>query len=166
MAEVKPKQETRRIVRILSTDIPGEVSTVRALRRVKGVSFMFANAACLSTGLDKRKPVGQLSEADVKSLERFIQKPALPSWMVNRRKDPETGDNLHLSMADLDLKRREDINQMKRIRSYKGIRHELGQPVRGQRTRSTFRTKGRAVGVSKKKAMPAKAAPSGGDKKK
>jgi small subunit ribosomal protein S13 len=50
---------------------------------------------------------------------------------------------------------------MRKMRSYKGVRHQLGQPVRGQRTRSTFRTSKRAVGVMKKSAAKpaAKAAP-------
>jgi len=46
--------------------------------------------------------------------------------------------------------RDDDINMMRKIRCYKGIRHETGQKVRGQRTKSTGRT-GSTVGVSKKK---------------
>ncbi|HDD46536.1 MAG TPA: 30S ribosomal protein S13, partial [Candidatus Aenigmarchaeota archaeon] len=42
-----------------------------------------------------------------------------------------------------------DINFMKKIKTYKGIRHALGLPVRGQRTRSSFR-KGRTIGVKRK----------------
>lgn len=159
------KTETRRIVRLLATDINGELSVIRALRRIKGVSFMFANAACVATGVDKRKKIGQIGEADLKSMESFIRSPSLPPWMLNRRKDMDTGSDMHTTMADLDLRRREDINLMKRIHSYKGVRHELGQPVRGQRTRSSFRTS-KAVGVSKKKAQAAaKAAPPAKEKK-
>ena len=44
----------------------------------------------------------------------------------------------------------DDVNMMRKIRCYKGIRHETGQKVRGQRTKSTGRT-GKTVGVSKKK---------------
>ncbi len=44
-----------------------------------------------------------------------------------------------------------DVKRMKQIRSYKGVRHSLKQPVRGQRTRSHFRTTGVAVGVKKPK---------------
>jgi small subunit ribosomal protein S13 len=47
---------------------------------------------------------------------------------------------------------------MKKIRSYKGVRHMLGQPVRGQKTKSNFRkNKGSAsLGVQRKKvAAPA-----------
>lgn len=55
---------------------------------------------------------------------------------------------------------------MKMVRSYRGVRHERGQKVRGQRTRSNGRT-GMAAGVIKKTAREAaaasgKEAPSGG----
>jgi small subunit ribosomal protein S13 len=48
----------------------------------------------------------------------------------------------------------DDINRMRRTRSYKGIRHDKGKKVRGQRTRSNGR-KGLAVGVVKKREAPA-----------
>ena len=149
-------QEIRRIVRIMSTDVDGNLSVGRALRKIKGVSFMYARNTCVEAGIDRRKKTGLLSESEIKNIERLIANPRLPSWMLNRRKDIETGHNMHVVMADLELKRRDDINLMKRMHSYKGVRHELGQPVRGQRTRSSFRTS-KTVGVVKKKAMPAAA---------
>ncbi len=148
-------QETKRIVRVMTTDIDGQLSVERALRRIKGVSFMFSKSVCTATQTDGKRKIGDLSEEEVKTIEAFIKDPKLPDWMLNRRKDPETGKDLHLSMAQQQLKKREDINTLRRIRAYRGIRHELGQPTRGQRTRSTFRTQ-KAVGVSKKKAQPAK----------
>ncbi|KHO48039.1 MAG: small subunit ribosomal protein S13 [archaeon GW2011_AR5] len=154
MAEA-PKQETqRRIVRVMTTDIDGSLSVERALRKIKGVSFMFSKSVCTATGIDRRKKIGLLSEAEVKTIEGFIKKPQLPKWMLNRRKEPENGDDAHLTMADLDFRKREDINTLRRIRAYKGIRHELGQPVRGQRTRSSFRTQ-KTVGVSRKSIQQA-----------
>ncbi len=161
MAE-EQKTETRRIVRILATDIDGNLSVERALRRVKGVSFMVARTICLKTGMDRKKKVGQLKEDEIKNLERAIKTSDMPTWMLNRRKDIETGKDMHIVMADLDIRKRDDIKLLKRIHSYKGVRHELGQPVRGQRTRSTFRTQ-KSVGVTKKRAAaaakPAAAAP-------
>jgi len=74
----------------------------------------------------------------------------MPVWMLNRRNDTYTGENRHLTGTDLILSNKEDINLMKKIRSYKGIRHERGLRVRGQRTRSTGRT-GAIVGVSRKR---------------
>ena len=163
MTETIP--QVKRIVRLLATDIDGNLSVERALRKIKGVSFMFSRATCTKSGLERKKKIGSLTEAELKNLERLIKTHELPSWMLNRRKDIETGKDMHVVMAELDLKRREDINLMKRIHSYKGVRHELGQPVRGQRTRSSFRTS-KAVGVSRKKiAQAAKAAAKPAEKK-
>jgi len=74
--------------------------------------------------------------------------------MVNRPHDWETGADMHLYGSDIELRLRDDINRMKMIRCYRGIRHEQGQKVRGQRTRSNGRT-GLTVGVIKKTAIAA-----------
>jgi small subunit ribosomal protein S13 len=117
---------------------------------------MFSKTICQVTGIDPNKKIGLLNEEELKAIENTASNPQVPPWLLNRQKDPETGKNLHLTGSDLDLRRREDINIMRRIRCYKGVRHELGQPVRGQSTRSTFRTN-KTVGVSKKAARMAKA---------
>ncbi|HEX9341914.1 MAG TPA: 30S ribosomal protein S13, partial [Thermoplasmata archaeon] len=91
---------------------------------------------------------------------------AFPHWMVNRPKDWESGLDLHAFGADVEIHRRDDINRMKMIRSYRGVGHETGQKVRGQRTRSNGRT-GLTVGVTKKAALEAakaKKAEEGGKK--
>lgn len=160
----KPVSEPKRIVRLLATDIDGRLPVGRALRKIKGIGFMFSNAICLSSGIDPKKKLGLLGEAEIKGLEEHFRnlsqgKADLPKWMLNRRRDVELGEDIHLIGSALDLRKREDINIMKRIRAYRGIRHELGLPVRGQRTRSSFR-KNKTVGVSRKKALAArKAAP-------
>ena len=70
-----------------------------------------------------------------------------------------------MTSSELTFAVKSDIDSMKKMRCYKGIRHELGQPVRGQRTRSSFRTGG-IVGVVKKKQVPGAApvAPAAGAK--
>jgi small subunit ribosomal protein S13 len=55
---------------------------------------------------------------------------------------------------DLALRTKADIDFVREIRTWKGVRHSLGLKVRGQRTKSTGR-KGRAVGVKKKAAIEA-----------
>lgn len=152
---------TRRIVRIAATDIDGALPTGAALRRVRGISFMFANAICRSTGIDGKRAIGSLTDKELEMLQTFISNqataPVVPKWMLNRRKDPESGADGHIVGTTLTFRQREDINFMKRIRCRRGIRHELGLPVRGQRTRSTGR-KGRGVGVMRKAAAAAPAA--------
>ena len=148
--------ETRRIVRFMATDLDGTTPVGKALRKIKGISFMLSNSICLITNTDPKKKIGDMSEEELKKLEEFIKNPELPKWMLNRRKDVETGNDIHITGATIDLVKREDINTLRRIRSYRGIRHEMGQPTRGQRTRSTFRTQ-KSVGVTKKSARAAPA---------
>jgi small subunit ribosomal protein S13 len=147
--------ETRKIVRFMATDIDGSMKLRRALMKLKGVDFMISNAVTKVTGIDPEKKIGDLGDSELKSLESAIKSPVFPAWMLNRRKDINTGLDKHIIGSEIDLEKREDINLMKRMKSYKGLRHEIGQPVRGQRTRSTFRTQ-KTVGVSKKAVKQAK----------
>jgi small subunit ribosomal protein S13 len=75
--------------------------------------------------------------------------------------DFETGEDMHIVGVDLDVRRKDDINMMKMIRCYKGVRHEDGQKVRGQRTRSNGRT-GLTLGVMRQRLQQPGAAPAAG----
>lgn len=149
----EPKKEVKRIVRILETDVNGDLRVDAALRKIRGISFMLSGAVCALANIDPKKIIGSLSDAELRGIESAVNSlnTTVPKWMINRRKSMETGGDLHLTGTRLDLQKREDINLLRRIRAYKGVRHELGQPVRGQRTRSSFRTQ-KTVGVSKKAA--------------
>jgi small subunit ribosomal protein S13 len=156
------------LVRILQTDIPGNKNTLTGLTYIKGVSWAFANAICKILALNPSKKISELNEAEIEKITKFLQKPhSIPLFMFNRRKDFETGEDNHLIGTTLDMRKEFDIRRLKKIRSYRGLRHATGQPTRGQRTKSHFRTKGkkRAVGVQKKKPEPkAKAKPAAGKK--
>ncbi len=144
--------EFKHIVRIAGKDLAGEKRVHLALADLKGVSLAFARAAAYAAGIDPFVKLGSLSKEQVERLEDVLRRPkdyGIPSWMLNRRKDYETGEDLHLIGADVDMAVRADIGRERRIRSRRGIRHELGLPVRGQRTRTTGR-KGMTVGVKRK----------------
>lgn len=153
----KKKEESKEyitsIVRILSTDIPGGKKVNYGLTRIKGVSFSLANAICNSLGIQYERKVSSLSEDEIKKITEFVINPKLPSFLLNRRKDIETGEDKHLVMTNLELQKDFDIRRLKKIRSYRGWRHALGQPVRGQRTKSHFRH-GKTMGVIKTKQKP------------
>jgi small subunit ribosomal protein S13 len=68
---------------------------------------------------------------------------------------------MHIVGVDLEVRRKDDINLMKMIRSYKGVRHEEGQKVRGQRTRSNGRT-GLTLGVMRQRLLQGAAPAEGG----
>lgn len=138
------------LIRILSTDIPGDMSVYAGLTRIKGVSWTLSNAVCFTLGLDKNKKVSLLSPGEIENLNSFLRNPKVPTWIFNRRRDRESGEDKHLLTNELDMSKEWDVRRMKKMRSYKGWRHALGQPVRGQRTKSHFR-KESSVGVRKGK---------------
>lgn len=151
-------KETRGIIRIYGSDIKGETKLFIALKKIKGVNDVIANAVCKKCNLSYSKKVGDLSDQELKKIEEMLKNPkkyGFPEWMLNRRKDPKSGEDLHLVGPDLDFIKKQDIEKVIKIKSYKGIRHMYGLPVRGQRTRGSFR-KGKTVGVSKRKLQPAK----------
>lgn len=157
--EKKPVQHDdnfRYIVRVVNTDLDGNKQVFMALQKIKGVSFMFANAVCEVLKLDKKKRVGYLTEKDVESLNDVLKNPQshdIPMWMLNRRKDPETGVDSHLVGTDLSYTVQNDIKNMIRLRVYRGTRHASHLPVRGQNTKSNFR-KSKVKNAAKKKQRP------------
>ena len=121
--EEKKKEEERleeALIRIHGRDIPGNSAIYPGLTRIKGVSFSMSNAVCLSLGIDKKKKVSTLTEKEIDAIEDFIKNPKVPEWMLNRRKDFETGKSKHLLTNDLDYAKENDIRLLKKIKSYKG----------------------------------------------
>lgn len=154
------------IVRIANTDLDGTRPVVFALTGIKGVGVRIAESAVTALNLPAKEMLGNLSEQQIEELENNIMdlSKVLPPWMLNRQREWDSGTSSHILSTDIELKLREDINMMKMIRCYKGIRHEQGQKVRGQRTKSNGRT-GLTVGVTKK-AILAKAAAERAEKEK
>ncbi len=141
------------VVRIAGTDLDGNRYVYMALQGIKGVGYNFARALVRLLGIDEKKKLKELSEEEIKKIEDALKDPlkyGMPVWMLNRRKDRETGKDEHLVGVDLDLRVKEDITRLMRIKCYRGVRHQMGLPVRGQRTRTGFR-KGMTVGVQRKK---------------
>ena len=147
--------EFKHIVRVVSSDLDGKKPILYSLRKIKGVSVMIANAVCYMAGIEKSKRTGHLSDKEVETLNttlKDILKSEMPHWMLNRKKDPETGEDTHLLGIDVKFTRDNDIKLMKKTKSNVGFRHQWGLPVRGQRTKSNFRrNKGKgSLGVKRK----------------
>lgn len=150
--EVAKKREIRAIVRVAGTDLDGEKPLKNVLMGIKGISHAMSKAICEAGSFDPNSKLGSLNEEEMARLESIIKEPAkfgIPIWSLNRRREPETGADLHLTGDDLIIARKFDVQKMVDLKTYRGMRHMLGLPVRGQRTRSSFR-KGRVVGVVKK----------------
>ena len=147
----RPEEQSNEIlVRILGYDVPGSRNIYAGLTRIKGVSWAVSNAACLKLGFPRGKKIAELSKDDIKKIESFLKEFPLRDFMKNRRLDLETGETRHLLGSDLDITREFDIKRLKKIKSYKGVRHALRLPVRGQRTKSHFRlNKSKSGGIKK-----------------
>ncbi len=158
---VPDNPDFRYIVRLAGSDLDGTRPTVLALTGVRGIGPRIAEVACRMSNVTASERIGNLPEATVEGIEETLNQLAtkLPTWMVNHPTDYATGESHHYFGPDLETSRRDDVNVQRMVRSYKGVRHERGQKVRGQRTRSNGRT-GMAAGVLKKQAKEAAAAKS------
>lgn len=143
--------EIREIVRISRTDVDGTQPVAKALRSLKGVGDMYGNAVAQVLDVDSDTKIGSLDDERIDDIEETVKNPGdngIPAWLRNRRKDRETGEDLHIITSDLELREEFDIRRYKEIDSYRGWRHEIGLPVRGQKTKSSFRS-GSKIGVSR-----------------
>ena len=135
----------------MGNDIPGERKTLIGLTQIKGIGFNFATAILDTLKINTNSNIGNLSDENVKGIEKLITDPIngkFPIWFLNRRKDIETGADLHLLTSDIPFTLRNDIERERIAASWRGYRHLSGLKVRGQRTRTSGR-KGGAVGVAK-----------------
>lgn len=150
--EDKKKDDFRYIVRIANTDIDGEKKLVRGLTSIRGIGMHMSAIITDETGIDREIKIGNLTDSQIEKIKEALEniEESAPKWMLNHRKDYETGEDIHLIGSDIDMRLRDEINIMKKIRSYKGIRHERGLPARGQRTRANNRS-GLTLGVSKRR---------------
>jgi len=139
------------IVRLANTDIDGEKRIIFGLTQIKGLGRRMATYVADAAGIDRRTKCGNLKDAQLKKINQVLENmnERAPSWILNHRKDFDTGEDLHLIGSDIEMKLRDDVNLLKMIRSYRGIRHETGLRCRGQRTRANNR-RGLSLGVSKK----------------
>ena len=161
MSLIMNESNFQHILRVLNTNLDGKVKIMFALTSIRGVGRRFSNIACKKAEIDLGKRAGELSAEEVERLVTIIQNPRqfkVPDWMLNRKKKvrwtvlgpAKDGKFSQVVSNTLDMKLRDDLERLKKIRAHRGLRHYWGLRVRGQRTKTTGR-KGRTVGVSKKK---------------
>jgi small subunit ribosomal protein S13 len=114
-----------------------------------GIGRRVARIIADKADIDRRDLLGTLDEETIEEIVDLVEGYAdeVPEWLTNHQRDFFTGESTHEIGNDLEMSRRQDINRMKMIDSYKGVRHKRGQKVRGQRTKSTGRTEG-TIGVN------------------
>ncbi|EDQ87303.1 uncharacterized protein MONBRDRAFT_37988 [Monosiga brevicollis MX1] len=152
MSMVMP-ENFQHILRVMNTNIAGDRNIMYAMTAIKGVGRRYSNLCLKKAEISTRRRAGELTEDDVRRVVTIMQNPRqykIPDWFLNRKKDIKDGTYSQLLASDLNVKLRDDLERMKKIRLHRGIRHYWGVRVRGQHTKTTGR-RGRTVGVSKKK---------------
>ena len=149
---VSDDSDFKYIIRIANSDVSGEERLANALTSIRGIGPRISNAIIQKLKLNPNKLAGKLDDKNVVDIENAIMNlnDYVPDWLLNRQKDYDTGNDIHPVSVELKMTHDEDLNRMKKVKSYKGIRHASGHKVRGQRTYSNGR-KGLALGVSRKK---------------
>ncbi len=144
------------IVRVAATDLDGWRPVQYALSDIKGIGVRTGAWVADAVGVPRQTRIGNLNDEQIAKVQETLNQFAVnaPPWMLNRQYDWETGEDRHVFGPDWLLEVRNDINRMKKIRSYKGVRHESGKKVRGQRSKSNGR-KGLALGVQRGAALAA-----------
>ncbi|MCL9812961.1 30S ribosomal protein S13 [Natranaeroarchaeum aerophilus] len=147
--EIEDDEDLRYFVRIGQTDLDGTKSVERSLIEMNGIGRRTARIIADKADVDRQATFGRLEDDEIDAVVDVVDEYAeeVPDWLTNRQRDFFSGETSHKVGNDLNMKRRHDINRMKMISSYKGVRHNRGQKVRGQRTKSTGRTEG-TIGVN------------------
>jgi small subunit ribosomal protein S13 len=142
-------EDIQYFVRIGQTDLDGTKSVERALTDMNGIGRRVARIIAEKADVDRRDTIGALDEDKIDEIIEHVEGYAdeVPEWLTNHQNDFFSGETTHEIGNELQMTRRQDINRMKMIESYRGIRHKRGQKVRGQRTKSTGRTEG-TIGVN------------------
>jgi small subunit ribosomal protein S13 len=126
------------VARISGVDLPRDKRIEIGLTYIYGIGLTRSHQILAATGVNPDTRVKDLSDADVASLRGEIES----NYQVE-------GDLRRLE--GLNIKRLIDIG------CYRGRRHRMGLPVRGQRTRTNARTRrGRRQTVAGKKKAPGK----------
>lgn len=110
------------MARIAGVEIPNDKKIWVSLMEIYGVGEARAKEVCEGAKVEENTIVGKMSEADLDKVRAYIDK------------------NLQTE-GELRQKQFRDIKRLKDIRCYRGLRHKLGLPVRGQRTRHNAHTR-------------------------
>ena len=121
--------------RLLGVDIPNDKPTHISLTYLYGVGDQTARELCHKAGIDAQKKARELAEDELGRLAALLDKDYTVEGPLRRQIQ-------------------QNINRLRDIKCYRGIRHRMGLPVRGQRTRTNARTrKGPKKTVAGKKGV-------------
>lgn len=117
------------MVRLAAVNIPDNKKIFVSLTYIYGIGQKQAQKILKKCNIDPHKHTKDLTQDEISRLQSYIE-------------------DKHKTEGALRQEVKDNIRRLKSIKCYRGIRHTVGLPVRGQRTRSNARTKkGRALPV-------------------
>lgn len=121
--------------RLLGVDIPNDRKTVISLTYLYGVGNQTARDLCHKAGVEPDKRARDLTDEEVSRIATILERDYTVEGPLRRLVQ-------------------QNIGRLRDIRCYRGIRHRVGLPVRGQRTKTNARTrKGPKKTVAGKKGV-------------
>ena len=121
--------------RLLGVDIPNDKSTAISLTYLYGVGPKVARELCHKAGIDPLRPARDLADDELSRLAALLERDYVVEGPLRRQVQ-------------------QNVNRLRDIKCYRGLRHRSGLPVRGQRTRTNARTrKGPKKTVAGKKGV-------------
>ena len=108
-------------MRVAGVNIPDNKRLRIALRYIYGVGPTNAIQVLEASKIDAEKPAKDLTPEEVNKIQSYLEK--------------------HIKVeGELRQVLRQNINRLKDIKAYRGVRHMRRLPVRGQRTKTNSRT--------------------------
>jgi small subunit ribosomal protein S13 len=121
--------------RLLGVDIPNDRKAVVSLTYLFGVGPKTARDLCHKAAVDEDRPARDLTDEEISRITMILERDYIVEGPLRRQVQ-------------------QNINRLRDIKSYRGIRHRVGLPVRGQRTKTNARTrKGPKKTVAGKKGV-------------
>ena len=121
--------------RLLGVDIPNDKQIQYSLTYLYGVGLNTAREACDKLSIDPARPAREIDDEELSRIAALLERDYLVEGPLRR----QTTQN---------------ISRLREIKAYRGLRHRMGLPVRGQRTKTNARTrKGPRKTVAGKKGV-------------
>ncbi len=121
--------------RLLGVDIPNDKQIQYSLTYLYGVGLFTARETCEKLGIDPSRPASELGEDELGQIAALLERDYTVEGPLRRLTT-------------------QNISRLREIKSYRGMRHRMGLPVRGQRTKTNSRTrKGPKKTVAGKKGV-------------
>ena len=110
------------MARIAGVDLPKEKRAEIGLTYIFGIGRSRAQKILDTLKIDRNKKIKDLTDQEIAAIKDFIEK--------NYRVEGDLRTEISLN-----------IKRLIEIGCYRGLRHKMGLPVRGQRTRTNARTR-------------------------